>query len=206
MIISHKHRLLFIRIGKTGTHSLESALSGYGESLPLSAAEFALFSKHIPAIHAWERVASRIWSGYFKFTFVRNPWDLVISNLAFNRVKLPFKTPFDPDRKITVEQVLELRAFWLERFHRGITWQETITQRGKITDREGRILVDFVGKVERMQDDFDEICRRTGLPPSRLPHLNRSQRRPYRFYFDDDTRDLVGDLYREDIEAFNYRF
>jgi hypothetical protein len=206
VIVGRRHRFLFLRIGKTGTHSVEHALARHGESLPLSPEEFALFSKHIPAVHARDRVDPEVWEGSFKFAFVRNPWDWVISNLAFNRRKLPFTTPFDPQRRITAEQVLELRGFWRERYHRGITWEETITQRGKLVDRDGRMLVDFVGRLERIQEDFDEVCDRTGLPRARLPHLNRTRRRDYRFYYDDATRDLVGDLYREDVEAFSYRF
>ena len=135
-----------------------------------------------------------------------NPWDWVISNLAYNQNKLPFTTRFHPRKKITTEQIHELGFFFKQKYHRGVTWSDIITQKSRLSDPEGNLLVDFVAKLERIQEDFDTICDRVSLPKTKLPRLNKTRRKPYRFYYTDETRKAVEDMYRDDLEAFNYTF
>jgi len=100
-------------------------------------------------------------------------------------------------------------------------------------DEAGKLLVNFVGKYETLQAGFDTVCARLGLPPTRLPWVNRSLEggRPtslrelrkqlrralwswerkhtfghYTEYYDDESKDFVARLYRKDIEAFGYSF
>ena len=91
----------------------------------------------------------------------------------------------------------------------------------------GELLVDFVGKFESLQNDFDDVCIHLGLGDSALPHVNSSDKksrelrrkvknflhrndesdlRDYVDYYDDETRQYVGELYRKDIEKFDYSF
>jgi len=206
MIVSHDHEFVFVRIGKTGTTTLRSVLENYGEPFPLSPEEFALYNRNIPAYFAREKLTPEVWNRYFTFSVVRNPWDWVISNLAYNREKLPFTTPFRPRKKVTVEQIQELRTFFKQEYHRGVTWSDTITQKSRLSDPDGNLLVDFVAKLERIQEDFDTICERVSIPRTKLPRLNRTQRRSYRRYYTDETRKLVEEIYREDVEGFGYGF
>ena len=206
MIVSHDHQFVFIRIGKTGTTSVRTVLETYGQPYPLSPEEFELYNRNIPAYHAREKLTPEVWDRYFTFSVVRNPWDWVISNLAYNRDKLPFTTRFHPRRKITAEQILELWTFFKQHYHRGVTWSDTITQKSRLADPDGQILVDFVARLERIQEDFDTICERASLPRTTLARLNRTRRKPYRYYYTDETRELVADIYRDDVEAFHYTF
>ena len=64
---------------------------------------------------------------------------------------------------------------------------------------------DFVGRFERLESDFRRICETLGIDAT-LPSLNVSQRRPYREYFDDESRRIVATRYRDDIETFGYEF
>lgn len=87
---------------------------------------------------------------------------------------------------------------------------------------------DFVGKFERLEDDVDRLCLQLGIPNS-LPHLNRSAYRSegtadcyadcaqsalrsmdelprYRQFYTPDLIDMVGDVYRRDIQRFGYDF
>jgi hypothetical protein len=101
-------------------------------------------------------------------------------------------------------------------------------------DEQGRLLVDFVGRYESLQADFDTVCARLGIPPTPLPHENRSlaekprirtvkelttalrrwlwnlERRHtfphYTQYYDDESREFVAQLFRKDIETFEYSF
>jgi hypothetical protein len=70
----------------------------------------------------------------------------------------------------------------------------------------GEIAVDFVARVENIEEDFQRILKKLGLPPSQMPHRNRKLHWHYSSYYDQATRELVGEYYARDIEAFGYRF
>ena len=65
--------------------------------------------------------------------------------------------------------------------------------------------LDFIGRFERLGEDFDTLA--SNVPPiNPLGHENPSPHDSYRSYYDDRTRKIVAELYRGDIEAFNYAF
>jgi hypothetical protein len=74
-----------------------------------------------------------------------------------------------------------------------------------LVDESGNLLVNFVGKFENLDEDFQSICRKVGISAS-LPHVNKSKRTCYQDYYDPETRDLTARLYAEDIERFGYAF
>lgn len=78
-------------------------------------------------------------------------------------------------------------------------------QLDRIVDLERCLLVDFVGRFEQIERDFDHVQQRIGVKAS-LPHLVRSEHRPYHDYYDHETRDLVARHYRCDVDAFGYEF
>lgn len=75
-----------------------------------------------------------------------------------------------------------------------------------VSDADGKILVDFIGRVENLQADFDEVCDRIGIKRRQLPHVNRSAHKPYWEYYDETSRDVVAERFRRDIDYFGYRF
>ena len=105
-------------------------------------------------------------------------------------------------------------------------YRHIIPQHDFLYDEAGRLLVDFVGRFERLQADFDVVCARVGIPSTPLPRANRSleEGRPRSFrelrrwvrraiwsrershtfphyteYYDDESREYVGHLYRKDV-------
>ena len=97
----------------------------------------------------------------------------------------------------------------MKSFDQYIEWRinsDLELQKDFIYDESGRLLVDFVGRFENLQQDFDEICKRIPIPPTSLPLINTSQHRPYKDYYNNRTRDLVYNAFKTDIELFNYDF
>ena len=75
-------------------------------------------------------------------------------------------------------------------------------------DEDGRPLVDEVIKLEEIESRLPPLFERLGVPlPRRVPWTGRGRYRgSYRAYYDDETRELVGALYEEDVERFDYAF
>jgi hypothetical protein len=94
-------------------------------------------------------------------------------------------------------------------------------------DQQGNLLVDFVGRFETLQQDFDRVCEHLGITDSLLPHRNPSdkksrdlkrkirnylymngenQRRGVAEFYDDETRVAVAEYYRKDIKTFGFEF
>jgi len=92
---------------------------------------------------------------------------------------------------------------------------------------DGRLLVDFVGRFESLQDDFNKVCAHLGLKDAELPHRNPSRKasrnrkrrirnalyrngenhkRAYVDFYDGQTHEYVAEMYRRDLDAFGYRF
>jgi hypothetical protein len=146
---------------------------------------------------------------YYKFAFVRDPWDRVVSMYRY----FGFSTRLD------------FKPFLMKTFAKDI-WHSRYwfvgPQYEYLYDQHGACLVDFVGRFERLQTDFDWVGRRLGLPTRTLPHVNGSADRDTgkpppavpsattrpsdRTYYDDESAQFVAELYHHDIDLFSYRF
>lgn len=75
-----------------------------------------------------------------------------------------------------------------------------------ITDEEDRIIVDYIGKFESLEQDFNQICQKINMPELTLPHINITKREDYRKYYDEQTREWVAKRFARTIKRFNYSF
>lgn len=132
---------------------------------------------------------------YFKFTFVRNPWDRLVSEYEFLR-----QTPAH-GRHRKVVAMADFQEFVAFQARRKDAYQLNL-----LTDANGKICLDFIGRFEQLQQDFAEVCRRIGLDAKPLRHLKNSHRGDYHDYFTPELARSVAKTWGEEIEAFGYRF
>lgn len=144
----------------------------------------------------------------FKFCFVRNPWDRLVSAFLFLK-----QGGLIPDDALWAERYLEpfddFGSFVRSLEDR--TWRATIMswrhfrpQHEFVCDSRKRILVDFVGRYERLAVDFSYVAGKLNVQEGLLPESNHSNRAAWPSYYDRATSDLVGWLYKDDIRIFGY--
>jgi hypothetical protein len=207
MIVSHRHQFIFAAIPKTGTHSVRMALRehladddleqvGLFVDKKLPFAELAqLRHGHIGLAQIQPHLGAADFARYFKFAFVRNPFDRFVSYCAFiTRDRGTFQE--DP-RRVMHRILFEMRPL----HHVLFQPQNTLLCR-----EDGQLLTDFIGRVETMQASYDQIASRIGIPTRTLDRINSSQRTDYRTYYDQRLIDGVSELYRRDLELFDYSF
>jgi hypothetical protein len=96
----------------------------------------------------------------------------------------------------------------MESFDEYIVWRVNegkVLQKDFVTDSEGTMIVDFVGRYENLSKDFLQVCNVLNINAS-LPHINKSSHRNYRSYYSAETRSLVEENFSADIELFGYTF
>lgn len=207
MIVSHKYKFIFIAIPKTATHAIRFALrphlaSNDWEQVELfhrSRAPIAGFENinhgHITAQVAKEALGKEIWDSYYKFAFVRNPFDRFISYSFFkNKNSEIFKKHALAKMKLAFQDPFVLNDLLFQ------------PQIDFINDEEGGLMVDYVGRYEQLQKSFNAISKQTGIKSVELPLLNTTDHEKYHGYYDEELRGLVEIHYKKEIELFNYSF
>jgi hypothetical protein len=142
------------------------------------------------------------YSDHYKFAFVRNPWDRLVSGWL-DKVARPRAHP--------IPFAAQLKS--------GATFRDFVEHCASADldtcdhhfRRQCRLIdlnhIDFIGRLEHYEDDLVEVARTLGLPVSSIPRKNVSEsRQQYRAYYDEDTRELVARLYSVDIQMFGYSF
>jgi hypothetical protein len=207
MIISGLHKFIFVAIPKTGTHSVRQALREHMGTRDLE--QVGLFVQkrfpipelaqlqhgHLSLQQVRPYLRPEEWQSFFKFAFVRNPFDRFISYCAF---RTRGQDLFERDPKSVMRHYL-----FEAPPHDHLLFQP---QYGFVTGDDGQLLTDYVGRVERMQESYDEIAGRIGIPSRPLERVNATERRDYRDYYDQQLIDGVARLYARDLELFDYQF
>lgn len=237
-MLCHPYRALFVHIPKTAGQSIEAYfLQQLG--LPPDERETLLLTKnkdpqkgppqlsHLKASEylSGGHVSPEQFAAYYKFGFVRNPWDRLVSFYKYRGYA------YKHDFKTFLFKHMPKPGWTNDYCH--------VTPQYDFLYQDGHCLVDFVGRFEHLQRDFETVCQALGLPVAPLPHLNKAIK-PYTVmsvlkgnpskivrnlkriarrgrlakntfghyseYYDDEAREFVAERYRNDIVTFDYTF
>ena len=234
-MVCHQYKVIFIHVPKTAGQSVEHLFLDLLGLTWKTRAPLLLGINKRPEIGPprlahlkaedyvrYKYLSQEVFDEYFKFSIVRNPWSRMVS--LYKYLGFDIKQKFKP----FLFNIYKKRPILDEK-----RWFVG-SQASFICDEKGEIIVDFVGRFENLQQDFNSICRQIGLSPTKLPHVNKSKQghleinwKPkvfakhvfykvknkvipeysrYQDYYDAESRELVAELYYKDIELFNYEF
>jgi hypothetical protein len=229
MIISHRHRFIFLKTLKTASSSVEIALSHYcgpddvitptredlAEQRAISGQNYRLVGPLVPKRPLWRRILRRperyyhpsvgfyehmpawrvrayvgeeIWSKYYKFAFVRNPWDRQVSYYFYKTRSEKPRRSFD--------------AFLANK-------KRALVESREIYTIDDCLAVDFLGRYENLAQGFAKATADVGLRGGgALPVTNASDKPKdrYREFYTDRTRSMVGEWYGKEIAELGYSF
>lgn len=235
-MICHHYKCIFVHIPKNAGQSVEHVflnliglnwrtraplLLRYNDNPDLGPERLAHLTaeQYVSCKHA----PQDMFDEYFKFAFVRNPWDRMVSFYKY----------------LGYDNKMEFNIFVKEHFIRKIqqrVWWFVRPQTDYIYKDEGHQLVDFIGRFESLQSDFDIVCQKIGLPATLLPRVNVSEKKgpgmtvesglmklfeeikyvlnlrtipsfnSYRDYYSQESIDLVAEFYKRDVQLLSYDF
>jgi len=194
-LVSHEHKCVFVHVPKVAGMSIEYAL---GVDI------YKLHAGPLEEKHGRpdEGTHAEWFDPYFSFAFVRNPWDRVVSAFCFDLKQMDGGSWNPRRRAIELECERDFSRFVVDI----LPW----AQNAEIYRRQLSWLAgfefDFVGRFERLQQDFDRVCAAIGCTSAKLLSINSSDHVDYREFYDPVTRDTVAHLYSDDIELLGYEF
>jgi len=231
MIISHKHKFIFIKTRKTAGTSIEIALSQFcndgdiittlnrededirrelgfrgpqNYNIPFKFRRLATYSprdwlkvflrrkpyphiqRHADAHFAQAFLGETIWNEYYKFCFERNPYDRAISRYYWQTR--------EENQKPDINEYIQSNKVYM------------LSNWSKYTINN-RIVVDFVGKYESLNEDLAMITQKIGLPSIALPTAKadvRQNRQHYSKILNHATKAHIDNLCAGEIEMFGY--
>jgi hypothetical protein len=221
MVISHAHRFIYLKTWKTASTSVQAALAtvcgkhriiideanvdivlGSDRPHPMAygpAARLAFRADGGHSLPATVRsfVGEEAWNTYYKFSFVRNPWDTYVSGYWWR------KSGSVPEHFEDIKQ--HFKQWLLDGNGR---------RNYAIISIDGVVVADFIGRYENLGADFKKAFEPLHMEPPALPSKVepkskgsfRLRDEPYQEYYDDESRAYVAEADRPLIERFGYQF
>jgi len=215
MIISHKHKFIFIHIpkcaGSTISYSLLNNLycksfnkDKFDQLDPSIVEVFKIavnqgnsdaLNQHgtLKDIKSYLSKKNLNINDYFKFSLMRNPWERRVSQYEYAK-----------------RMAKQTGAYWAKRISL-MSFYEFITERNDsqlnwVSDEKDNVAVDFLGSGINIQKEFNIICDKIGIQKKELPHRNATKHKHYIKYYDEETKQIIADNCAKDIEYFGYEF
>jgi hypothetical protein len=202
MIISHKHKFIFVKTVKTAGTSIEIFLSQHCGPLdvvtpiiphvePHMARNHAGYFNHMPAHVIRNQIGPEIWNSYFKFCVERNPWEKTLSYYHMKKSR--------EDKDLTLDRYLSGKEFPVN--------FPKYTEPGA----PNKIIVDRVLYYEHLMEQLGQVFQEMGIPFHASLGVNakseyRTDRRPYQEVYTAEQAKLIGNIFSHEIALHGYKF
>ena len=224
-MISHKHKCIFIHIPKCAGTSIETALGHFDshkgrggqdhrsirmiEKPVLTSAifsdieNFAEISRRVR--HRFrtvknplnkETVTTEQYKNYYKFSFVRNPWAR-----AFSWYKNVMRDQIHQEG-LGITHDISFKEFLLQFAGEGMLRPQTYW----LKSFDGKLHLDFIGKFEQLLEDFETVKEALHVSGIDLPHKIKGKTTGLRKHYDNESIEIISNVYAEEIKLFDYSF
>ena len=187
--------------------------------------------QHLPIKYIQRVVDDKTYNNYYKFTFVRNPWARAVSDYYWlmadfpgqpmrNAIKYSFELDVNSTFTDYVRQMINIPKKhplhargrkYLDKNKRHV--HLNIPQKEYIVDDNGNNVMDYIGRVENFDNDFQKICTKLNIKySSKFDRYNSPDapnlpsRGHYTDHYTDETKQIIDTVYKCDIEYFNYKY
>ena len=206
MIISFKHNFIYWRPLKVGGSSVLQALGEYCEDddivgnpvpivdilrlgLKLYGKNFTKYKRHMFP-DAIKEVANIDWDSFFKFTIVRNPWDMAVSMYHWENWMKPGST-------------------FTEWLHRESLNPEPYFFTDDYYFKDGKRTANYYLRYENLESEYKRICEWIGIPYKKLPMIknySRVDKKHYSNYYTLEDIEIISRKFPQTIKEFGYEF
>ena len=186
--ISHDYQFVWFRVPKVCTRTLYYTLDE--------------FNIQADAEHTiWCHYHSQRYKDYFKFAFIRNPWDRLVSCWTNKVIRYNY-FKFSNEMRGKYQNFNNFVGY-VEKLNVH-SCDQHIRMQSSLIDLNS---IDYIGRFEKFEYDLRQIFQILGLRVNNIEKINESiNRRSYREYYDDQLRDRVENVFKKDIQIFNYKF
>ena len=206
MVVNHDKKFVFVAVARTGSTSIRDFFNA-----DLTASPDVYHATIYDIEKSFKICLSRAdIDDYYKFAFVRNPWDRMVSSYFSFRQQ---------DHRPWNENVAKYSTF--KSFMNNIEDNEILSDihfrpQSECLSINGHLAVDFIGKYDNYERDFKRVCEHIKMPikswEREMGHhrqtKGRSREDNYKFYYRKNPEfiDIVSEIYHQDIKYFNYSF
>ena len=203
MIISFRHNFIYWRPQKVGSSAVLQALGEYcggtdivnhprpvtdvlNLGLKLYGRNFTKYDRHMLPDDI-RRISKVDWDSFFKFTIVRNPWDMVVSMYWWD------KQLGDTFSEWLVKGVNSVYDFFHEDYY----------------FKNGKKIADYYLRYENLESEYKSVCHHIGIPYKKLPKLKnhiRIDKNHYSEYYNKADKEFVAKMFPQTIKEFGYEF
>lgn len=225
IIAIHPARFLFFAVPKVANSSMKRVLAQAIPNLPPSRQRKSFGRNNTTFsdrdIRRWMRSNTVLlckhqvarFSDYRKVALVRNPWDRLVSCFVQKIGESSEDRSHREAAKPLAEAGLYHPQMSFRDFARAVcripdekSNRHYRSQASFLVDKRGALLVHDILRFEALDEGFAHITELIGRDDLELPHLKRTDRRDYHEYYDDETAELVGRRYADDVRLFDYTY
>lgn len=180
-------------------------------------------SNHATALELYNKLGGNIYTNYFSFCFVRNPWERFFSlynyarmeesyyHSSINPEKAPYGKHLDYDL-LKNASLLQCAHYLIEgKLIHDHSWNHWLPQTNWVLDNSNRPIVQYIGRLENIDTDLMNIQKKLNINKDNIPQKiqkinSSSNNKDYRVHFDNETFDIISKYYQSDIVTFSYKF
>jgi len=206
VLISDTNKFIFIHVPKTAGTSMRVVLQPYA-TIPQKSANHkyaqvstAFRNDHLGAQEITERIRPQVWDTCYKFAFVRNPWALMLSHCLYFR-----QTESSSELHVRAKTD-DFNSYIAWYFSRSVAEAKFVNGFSEFIELDGLPALDYVGKLEKVREDFPTVLAKIGVANAVLPLKNATAHTAYKDYYNDTAKKIVEKTFEKHLHVFEYRF